>query len=84
MAYTNIILQETVNLATSIFYTNTSNRWIPNNFITNSPTTKYPNAYDVDLEHFCAPVVSPTTGKTLTQYRELAKDPATRCAWLDP
>ena len=37
--------------------------------------------YDADIEHFCAPVVHPTTGETITQYRKLANDPATRDVW---
>ena len=81
MANSHIISQEAVNLLISRLYNDPSTQWIPNDFITDSHTAKSPNAYDVDLEHFCSPVVHPTTGETITQYRRLAKDPATSDIW---
>ena len=34
-----------------------------------------PPLYDpIDLEHFCAPVIHPTTGKIILRYKELAND----------
>ena len=36
------------------------------------------NNYDVDVKHFCAPVVHPITGETITQYQKLKDDPATK------
>ena len=62
MAHAHIISQQAVKLLTSTVYKYASNRWIPNDFITDSPTVKFPNAYDVDLEHLCALVVHPITG----------------------
>ena len=35
-----------------------------------------------NLEHFCAPVIHPTTGKIISKYRELANDPETREVWV--
>ena len=32
-------------------------------------------ATTLDMEHFCAPVVHPTTGEVITKYQKLAKDP---------
>ena len=29
----------------------------------------------LDMEHFCAPVVHPKTGKVITKYQKLANDP---------
>ena len=33
------------------------------------------------LEHFFAPVIHPITGKSITNYKKLVKDPATRELW---
>ena len=81
MAHSHIILQQSVNLLTSTVYKYASNRWLPNDFITDITTAKLINAYDVDLEHFCAPVVHPFPGETITQYRKLDKNPVTREVW---
>ena len=32
------------------------------------------NICDVDIEHFCAPVVHPVTGETISKYRKLMRD----------
>ena len=31
--------------------------------------------HDIDIEHFCAAVIRPDTGETVTQYKKLANDP---------
>ena len=36
----------------------------------------------VDLEHFCAPVIHPTSGKLISKYKELANDPETMEVWI--
>jgi len=36
----------------------------------------------MDMEHLVAPVVHPTTGETITQYKMLAADPVTRDIWI--
>ena len=54
---------------------------LPSKFIVANPTARNDNVSDLDIEHFCAGVVHPTTGKTITQYRKLANDPATRDVW---
>ena len=33
------------------------------------------------LERFCAPVIHPITGESITNYKKLAKYPATREVW---
>ena len=35
----------------------------------------------MDIEHFCAPVIHPITGKTITKCQKLVKDPVTRDIW---
>ena len=74
MARSHIIYQESINLVTNNVCGDTSNRWLPDNFITTSPTAKPTNAYNVELDHYCAPVVHPVTGVTIIQYRKLAND----------
>ena len=33
------------------------------------------------MEHFCAPVVHPVTGETITSFKKLADDSITRSTW---
>jgi hypothetical protein len=35
----------------------------------------------INVDHFCAPVVHPVTGETITKYQKLVKDPVTREVW---
>ena len=81
MARSHIIYQESINLVINTVYGVTSNRWLPDNFITASPTAKPTNAYDVEVEHYCDPVVHPVTGVTITQYRKLSNDPVKSDIW---
>ena len=58
--------------------------WLPNGFIVAQPAQRNHDGTtigDVDMEHFCAPVVHPVTGKTITSYKKLADDPITRSTW---
>ena len=34
-----------------------------------------------NLQHFCAPVIHPTTGEIITSYKKLVKDPTLRDVW---
>ena len=81
MAHLHMISQEAVNLLTNIVYKDVRNMWLSDDFITDSSTSKSPDHYDIDIKHFCAAVVHPETGETITQYNKLAKDPATRDVW---
>lgn len=36
---------------------------------------------DIDIEHFCAPIIHPVTGETISNYKKLKKDPATQDIW---
>ena len=72
-----IISQEAVNiLINNIYYQEDQNPWLPSLFITSAPSTiadNYDN-YDINIEHFCAPVIHPITGETITQYQKLMRD----------
>ena len=81
----NMISQEALNLITDTSYQMSNKAWTPttNDFISSSPTSTdhRTSRYDVDIEHFCAPVVHPVTGKTISNYKTLARDPITRETW---
>ena len=47
--------------------------------VSSKPTGQAP--YNVNIEHYCAPVVHPVTGETITQYKKLAKDPLLKDIW---
>ena len=55
--------------------------------VLNQPPNKYlqfdpaNTGTDIDIEHFCVPVVHPETGKTITSYKKLAKDMVTKETW---
>ena len=50
--------------------------WVPRDLLIGNVTERSDklNAYNVDIEHFCAAVVHPDTGETITQYKKLAND----------
>ena len=83
MARSHIISQEAINLVNINVYGDASNLWLPDNCITANPTAKPTNAYDVELEYYCAPVVHPVTGVTITQYRKLSNDLVTSEIWKE-
>ena len=56
-------------------------RWMSETFITSSPSIAPKNNDEVNIEHFCAPVINPVTGATFTKYRKLIKDPHTKDVW---
>ena len=73
--HSHIISQEAVNLVTEkLLYDKPVYHWTPRAFFTASPTTRNSNL-DVEIEHFCAPFIHPITGKTITKYQKLVKDP---------
>ena len=53
--------------------------WTPNKYLQFDPTIS--GTDPVDIEHFGAPLVHPTMGETITSYRKLAKDVATKETW---
>ena len=36
---------------------------------------------DIDIEHFCAPIIQPVTRETISNYKKLKKDPVTQDIW---
>ena len=81
-ASSNIISQEAVNLLTTRSYYEDALAWTPDtdDFISSSPTStdRKSSLHDADIEHFCAPVIHPVTGETISSYKKLAQDPITR------
>ena len=71
----NIISQEAVNFVTAAVYGETGTAWLPQEFVfasTGNDVTNNDSTYEI--EHFCAPVIHPVTGETITQYRKLQQD----------
>ena len=77
MASRPMISQEAVNLLTTQVWDTPNDLWTPRDILENSPTERATseNMYDVDISHFCAAVVHPDTGETITKYKKLANDP---------
>ena len=69
-----MISQEAVNFISEKVYNEDPTTWMPESFITSSPSLSPKNNYKVDIEHVCAPVIHPITGETITQYQKLIKD----------
>ena len=77
----HIISQEAVNLLTEkVYYGETGNHWTPHILITASPMTRNDNL-DLDVEHFCTPVIHLVTEETINKYQKLVKDPVTHDIW---
>ena len=69
-------------MLTTMVHGEKGDTWLPNAFITHSSTARGKDQHlDVYIEHFCAVVVHTTTGETITQYRNLERDPTTRDVW---
>ena len=81
MAHHTIISQEAVSLLTTGVFGDAEDTWLPDKFIVSSPAVRSKDRYNVNIEHSCAPLINPNTGKTITQYRKLANNPATREVW---
>jgi len=76
-----MISQEAVNFISEKVYNEDPTTWMPESFITSSPSLPPKNNYKFDIEHFCAPVIHPITGETITKYQKLIKDPHTKDIW---
>ena len=61
-------------MVTNQTWDDTEDIWIPRDLLIGNVTGRpnKNNAYDADIEHFCAAVVHPDTGETITQYKKLA------------
>ena len=76
------ISQEALSLLTEkAIHPSNPTTWTPRMFLSSSPSQIGLNQYDTDIEHFCGPVVHPTTGETITSYHKLARDPETNKTW---
>ena len=71
-----MISQEALKLVTQTVWNTLGNEWRPSDFSDHSPTecATQDNFHDVNVEHFCAAMVHPKTGETITQYKKLARD----------
>ena len=76
----HLISQEAVNFISTQCYGDPSMTWIPDNLVTTSKDLGQ-DPYDVNIEHYCAPIVHPVTGKTITQYKKLANDLLLKDIW---
>ena len=47
--------------------------------VASEPTGQAP--YNVNIEHYCEPVVHPVVVETIAQYKKLAKDPLLKDIW---
>ena len=70
------ISQKAINFASAKCYDNTNTVWVPAKLCQPKQAP-----YDVNIEHFCASVVHPAKGETITQYTKLAKDLLLREVW---
>ena len=80
----NIISQEVINFLTEKVYYQEDGHvawtWPPHAFLEACPTESNKNL-DVNIEHFCAPVVHPITKETITSYNKLIKNPVLKPTW---
>ena len=74
MAHANIVSPEAVNFLTTKVYAEVDETWLPHDFIVAQPARNHDGTTigDIDVEHFCAPVVHPVTGEKnfLRQYHQ--------------
>ena len=69
LASTRMISQEAVNLLTKQVWDTPDEIWTPRDTLDHSTTERNTreNFQDIDIEHFCAAVIHPDTGETVTQ-----------------
>ena len=81
--HSNMISQEAINFVTdSTYYGTNMDIWTPEVFLTADTSSLHGTSnYDADIEHFCAPVVYPDTGETITSYKKLQRDPVMKEIW---
>ena len=76
----NNISQEAINFIYSQCYNDPGETWVSDVLITFIPDTG-PSGADINIEHYCAPVMHPVTGETITQYKKLKNDPLLKDIW---
>eukprot|EP00804_Cyclotella_cryptica_P029536 CCRYP_020583-RA/>CCRYP_020583-RA protein AED:0.35 eAED:0.26 QI:0/-1/0/1/-1/1/1/0/1386 len=77
----NLIAFQALNHLTQQVYTDPTTLWIPNTFLSSSPTDTTDTYYDVNIDHFCNGVQHPTTGETITKYQKLINIPQMKEVW---
>eukprot|EP00804_Cyclotella_cryptica_P017050 CCRYP_003285-RA/>CCRYP_003285-RA protein AED:0.19 eAED:0.21 QI:0/0/0/1/1/1/2/0/900 len=75
-----IIAFQAVDHVTNKVYNDNNVVWHPLAFLALSPSNLASRA-DADIDHMCAGVVHPTTGKTITSYKKLITCPLLREVW---
>ena len=75
-----LIAQEALNSLTYQVWDTPDDRWTPRDILDHSPTERQSqeNFYDVNIEHFCAAVVHPDAGDTMTKYKNWPMIPTMR------
>ena len=75
----NIITQAGVDAITAnVYYNDDKYAWIPRKYI----QCEKEKGADHDIENFCAPVVHPDTGETITSYKKLINDLRMSKTWM--
>ena len=78
----NMISQEAINFVTESVHGTNMDIWTPEVFMTADTSSSHGTSnHDADLEHFCAPVVHPETGETITSYKKLQRNPVMKKIW---
>eukprot|EP00978_Attheya_sp_CCMP212_P036291 scaffold163285_cov71-Attheya_sp.AAC.1 len=79
---TNVITQEAFQ-AIALGTIGTPSNNVPFTHCNQRSTTKPDEEYhhSPGLEHFCAPVIHPTSGDIITSYKKLARDPELKEVW---
>jgi len=60
-----MITKVEVNFIIEKVYNEDPTTWMPETFITSSPSLPPKNNYEVDIENFCAPVIHPVIRETI-------------------
>ena len=80
-----MLSQEALNLVTQMVWDTPGEEWTPRDFLDHSSKERATpdNFHKIDVKHFCAAVVHPKTGETMTQYKRLTGDvnPELRETW---
>ncbi len=78
MENSSIVSNAAVDAITAKVWSKEDHTWMPDKFIKSNPGGQAGlSNQNVDTEHFCAPVIHPVMGETITQYKTLANNPVT-------
>lgn len=59
-------------ITANVYYNGDTYAWTPRKYLQREKEEAHA---EHDVEYFCAPVVHPETGETITRYKRLANDP---------